>query len=172
MEPFEASSVKRLPNAIQSKWVEKVSSILAKDREPTFQDLASFVEARARVASSMYGRDFANANKSKPPEKQPQEARNKKEKQSKPSVSTLSTQVQKEPNAPKPKEQKEKPQAVAATPQKPSAAPERPPCVNCETPGHSIERCFKFKALSLQDKLQVYGIVTFALVASRLVMVR
>ena len=126
------SIVKRLPNAIQSKWVEKVSSILEKDREPTFQDLASFVEARARVASSMYGRDFANANKSKPPEKQSQEARSKKDKQSKPNVSTLTTQVQKETNAPKSKEQKEKPQAVAATPQKPSAAPERPLCLNCE----------------------------------------
>ena len=101
------SILKRLTNAIQSKWVEKDSSIHQRDCEPTFQDLASFVEALARVANSMYGRDFANANKLKPQEKQPQETRSKKEKQSKPNVSTLTTQVQKENNAHKPKEQAE-----------------------------------------------------------------
>ena len=58
--------VKRLPSTVQSKWVEKVSEILDKGREPNFADLSSFVEKRARVVSSLYGRDFATFNRAKP----------------------------------------------------------------------------------------------------------
>ena len=88
------SIVKRLPSNIQAKWVEKVSFILEHDRKPNFQDLVKFVEIRARVASSMYGRDYANANKTKQQEKPP-DARQKREKKPKLSVSTLATTTQK-----------------------------------------------------------------------------
>ena len=129
------------------------SFILEHDREPNFQDLVKFVDIRARVASSMYGRDYANAKKTKQQDK-PSESKQKREKQPKPTISTLLTTstAHKDTPAAKPSENKHY-QSASVSPSIPAS--DRPVCANCETPGHTIERCFKFKALSLDDKLQV-----------------
>ena len=58
--------VKRLPYTLGSKWVEKAADILERGREPKFEDLVDFIEVRARVSSTMYGRDHANQNKNNP----------------------------------------------------------------------------------------------------------
>ena len=55
--------VKRLPYTLGSKWVEKAADILESGREPRFSDLVRFMEVRARVSSTMYGRDHANQSK-------------------------------------------------------------------------------------------------------------
>ena len=55
--------VKRLPYALGSKWVEKAADILERGREPKYSDLVDFMEVRARVSSTMYGREHANQSK-------------------------------------------------------------------------------------------------------------
>ena len=144
------SIVKRLPNNIQTKWVEKVHDILEKGREPTFKDLSDFIEVRARVASSMYGRDYAAASKSKlQPETKPS-----KQKPAKTNVSTLSTVVENPQETAKPKLMKERrPISQPANPPS-SDKSEKFPCTFCETAGHGIERCFKYKKLSLEDRVE------------------
>ena len=51
--------VKRLPNFLRNKWVEVADRILVTGREPHFADLATYVEGRARVASSFYGQEVS-----------------------------------------------------------------------------------------------------------------
>ena len=55
--------VKRLPNHIRSKWVERAHGLIEMDIEPDFSHLCQFIENRAKVASTMYGVDFANDSK-------------------------------------------------------------------------------------------------------------
>ena len=55
--------VKRLPMHLRAKWVDVAHSINETasgrlGREPTFSDLAKFVDEKSRVASSMYGLDL------------------------------------------------------------------------------------------------------------------
>ena len=59
--------VKRLPMHLRAKWVDVAHSINEPasgrlGREPTFSDLAKFVDEKSRVASSMYGLDLTKEN--------------------------------------------------------------------------------------------------------------
>ena len=59
--------VKRLPMHVRAKWVDVAHSINEPasgrlGREPTFSDLAKFVDEKSRVASSMYGLDLIKEN--------------------------------------------------------------------------------------------------------------
>ena len=62
--------VKRLPYHIQGKWVEKATELVEVGQEPRFADLVTFVEARARVASTMFGRDYVSQTRPSAPTKQ------------------------------------------------------------------------------------------------------
>ena len=62
--------VKRLPYHIQGKWVEKAAELVEVGQEPRFADLVTFVEARARVASTMFGRDYVSQTRPSAPTKQ------------------------------------------------------------------------------------------------------
>ena len=48
--------VKRLPAHLQSKWADRAGSLTLAGTEPTFMDLAGFVEEKALLANTMYGR--------------------------------------------------------------------------------------------------------------------
>ena len=48
--------VKRLPVHLQSKWADRAGSLTLAGTEPTFMDLAGFVEEKALLANTMYGR--------------------------------------------------------------------------------------------------------------------
>ena len=127
--------------------------------------LGLFVDIRARVASSMYGRDYANANKTKQQDK-PSESKQKREKQPKPTISTLLTTstAHKDTPAAKPSENKHY-QSASVSPSIPAS--DRPVCANCETPGHTIERCFKFKAPEPRRQTPSYQQVISVLLLSQ-----
>ena len=59
--------VRRLPMQLRGKWVNRADSILESGLEPTFSDLAIFVERCARVTSNMYGLDLAQQYESTGP---------------------------------------------------------------------------------------------------------
>ncbi|CAI2732197.1 unnamed protein product [Schistosoma spindalis] len=48
--------VSRLPLELQNKWVEAADRIMMAGREPIFEELVMFVEERARIARSRFGR--------------------------------------------------------------------------------------------------------------------
>ena len=65
--------VKRLPVHLQSKWADRAGSLTLAGAEPTFMDLAGFVEEKALLANTMYGRIVGatpdKERSSKPPPK-------------------------------------------------------------------------------------------------------
>ena len=142
--------VKRLPRADQAKWKEKALTIMEHGRLPAFSDLTAFVKYRARAASTMYGRDFAESSRQKP-QQQPQETKKTKAKPvAKANVSTLSTTVEKHSEAKKNgKGQGQSQPSVSSTEKS-----EKMPCLYCDIAGHSIERCFKFKKLAVVERVE------------------
>ena len=48
--------VKHLPVHLQSKWADRAGSLTLAGTEPTFMDLAGFVEEEALLANTTYGR--------------------------------------------------------------------------------------------------------------------
>ena len=48
--------MKRLPVHLQSKWADRASSLTQADIEPNFLHLAEFIEEKALLANTMYGR--------------------------------------------------------------------------------------------------------------------
>ena len=141
------SIVKRLPTNIQSKWVECVADIHTHGREATFSDLTAFLEKRARVASTMYGRDLAAADKMKLQNDKPAS----KPKQWKPqphSVATLATTTQ------PPRPAAAKPQAQSASSPSESSPPAGQDCLYCKKSGHRIYRCRAFRQAEAYRALQ------------------
>ena len=65
--------VKRLPVHLQSKWADRAGSLTLAGTEPTFMDLAGFVEEKALLANTVYGRIVGatpdKERSSKPPPK-------------------------------------------------------------------------------------------------------
>ena len=55
----------RMPNYLYAKWVDVAADILANNKQPRFFDLVNFIKARARVASTLFGRDYATQAKFK-----------------------------------------------------------------------------------------------------------
>ena len=139
--------VKRLPRADQAKWKEKALTIMEHGRLPAFSDLTAFVKYRARAASTMYGRDFAESSRQKPQQQSQETKKTKAKPVAKANVSTLTTTVEKQAEHKKDSKPKSQPQ--------PSASPtEKAPCLFCDIAGHSIERCFKFKKLTVSERVE------------------
>ena len=63
--------VKRLPVHLQSKWADRAGSLALAGTEPTFMDLSAFVEEKALLANTTYGRIVGSTpdkeRSSKPP---------------------------------------------------------------------------------------------------------
>lgn len=51
--------VRRLPLHIKSRWVDRADYIIESGREPSFDDLTTFITARGRVANNIYGQDLS-----------------------------------------------------------------------------------------------------------------
>ena len=51
--------ISRIPNSLQIQWVRKASKILDSGRSATFNDLALFVEERAKEYSCQFGQSYA-----------------------------------------------------------------------------------------------------------------
>jgi len=65
--------LKHLPVHLQSKWADRASSLTLPGTEPTFMDLAGFVDEKTLLANTMYGRIVGSTpdreRSSKPPPK-------------------------------------------------------------------------------------------------------
>ena len=142
------SIIQRLPDCFQTKWIGKSNKILNTGREPTFKDLAEFVEERADEFSSKYGQSYAEhkvaCSRSKP-QQQSQASKSKENN----CVTTLATSA----NEP---EMSTAGQAAsstcAASTATSSSESKRPACLQCEKTGHPIAKCYKFKKLSFEEK--------------------
>ena len=51
--------VRRLPNHIRNKWIERADVIIEQGSEPTFDELTAFLMRRARISQNMYGMDLS-----------------------------------------------------------------------------------------------------------------
>jgi hypothetical protein len=56
--------IERLPREAKFRWAEVADSIIRDEREPSFEDLLTFIERRVSVASSLYGAAAAASNES------------------------------------------------------------------------------------------------------------
>ena len=136
------SIIDRLPESLQNQWIRKSSKIFNIGREPTFQDLTLFVEKQADNCNSKYGRYVAEkrnstTSKRKPPDKFSEDSKHDEtknlEKNSRYAVTTLATETE-------------------------STAghhSNKPRCLHCDRVGHIIWKCFKFKKLSIDERLAV-----------------
>lgn len=57
--------VRRLPMHVRGRWVETADKIIENGNEPNFSHLTNFIQDRARVANTMYGKDL-NMHMNKP----------------------------------------------------------------------------------------------------------
>ena len=135
------SILDRLPESLQNQWIKKSSKILNMGREPTFQDLTTFVEERADDVNSKYGQYIAEKRSAVSTNPNPHDQFNKSqdtnkskshERQRSQPVTTLSTEVHS------------------------TAGPDvKQKCAHCVREGHVIWRCFKFKGLSVDGRKNV-----------------
>ena len=140
------SIIDRLPECLQNQWVKRSSKILNMGREPTFQDLTSFVEERADDYNSKYGQYIAE-KRNAAPSKPKQHDNFNKSKERKRNVTTLATSTTGgEASA----------AGLESTCTSTATSQElKRKCVQCDKPGHYIATCFRFKKLSLQEKRDV-----------------
>ena len=137
------SIIDRLPKALQNQWVKRSSKIINTGREPTFQDLTSFVEERADDYNSKYGQYIAE-KRSAANTKPKQHDSSNKFRERKRNVTTLATNTSEVGTSAAGIE----PTCMSAS----TSQETRNKCVHCDRPGHYIATCFRFKKLSLQEK--------------------
>ena len=137
--------IQRLPDCFQTQWVRRSSKILDQGREPTFKDLTTFIEERAKDYSSKYGQSYAERQAAASASKTKQYEHTSKPKQKKRNATTLSTNVCScDATTAGPDDES----TCAST----STSKESKKCVFCDRTGHYIATCFLFKKLSLQEK--------------------
>ena len=110
--------VKRLPAYLQTKWAETSSKLIKDEKEPRFSYLANFVEDKASVANTTFGRLVGS--------KPDSAARDNKPKATGAGASPLT-----------------KVTSLATTTNSPSK--NRPSCTYYKLDHHELERCFKFR---------------------------
>ena len=135
--------VRRLPAHLQTKWTEEAFKITRKNREPHFGDLCTFVEEKAEVANSMYGRQYAEDCKTRTNRITAVRAQYK--------TSTLSTQIEEE--AAEEFESEDEYEELYST-----FAVERKDalCDFCKMKNHDVHKCFKLKQKPVDTRLKFF----------------
>ena len=126
--------VRRLPTYLRQRWVDVSIDILEKDREPRFDDLAKFVDSKARAANSVYGLELAERAHD--------------------DVTMQSSNRNRGQHVRQPFEHQPRTTTLAA-----AAEPERlyrtRQCGACQGACVFLDRCNKFKSLSMQQRKQM-----------------
>ena len=146
---------RRLPQHLHAKWVDQAAAILNRGREPCFNDLAKFIEEKASISNTVYGREYAEILKNKSNVKPTFSER-------KIGVSTFTTQV----NIEKENELSESSdssqfQVFSSDIKSRSSQVEetstrsKQGCSMCGMTNHSIHGCYKFEKLPLNKKLEI-----------------
>ena len=145
------SMIRRLPDSIRAKWVERSIKIADECRDSTFADLTKFMVERARVYSSIHGKDFAEDKSASTKPRQQQDSGHGKPHQRKRNVTTLASAVSIDSlTAGQSDATPSCASTVKSAPQ--TSDTKRPICLQCDKIGHYLPRCTKFKRLSLEDK--------------------
>ena len=135
-----ASIIVRLPDSFQLKWARRSTKILQGGRDTKFSDLVAFVKEECFVYNSKFGQMYAESKSSHA--NQANDAPNN-DKPKRSTITTLATSGE---------------SASSTTGLSSSSAESqkhKPHCDHCDLPGHFIGRCFKFKKLKRDDKLQI-----------------
>ena len=119
--------IERLPDHIRARWVDKATEIHESGRSPKFADLFEFVRAKAASAGSEEGREFAESKSRR------YQTRVSATKQYAPRVTTLAAETRSTDS---------------------SGASGKPACAVCQMSNHTIESCFKFGKLSLEERIE------------------
>ena len=137
--------VKRLPDAFRFKWLRRASKILDGGRSTKFCDLVTFVKEESNIYNSSFGQEYADEKTGASKSASDSPRKDSKPKQPKAKVTTLATTGASAGSTAGPA-----PSDSSIASQKPKTQ-----CDNCDIAGHFISRCFKFKKLSRDDKLEV-----------------
>ena len=136
-------TVRRLPMHVRAKWAENADRVLESGREPRFSELASFIADRARVASTVYGKDLNEHYSKSTPVKQKSGARR--------TFTTQSTEdSNKNQNSSGGKSNRQSHMSQGAC----SATPQSGSCVICEKTNHTVDKCYIFKRKSIDQRLE------------------
>ena len=141
--------IDRLPNHLQTDWIKKAAEIIQKGREPRFSDVCNFIEHRAMIADSVYGRRYAA--RSKYNEKSAQQHIE----HSKPRLSTMATEVSNPVSAVQPENIKQLSSSdnfVFSTTS--TQVSNKSVCSYCKQQQHFINKCPKFLSLSYEKRFE------------------
>ena len=140
--------VMRLPSHLQAKWAEESSGLIESGIEPEFSHLTKFVERRAVVANTVFGKLVGT----KPDgEKDPKPVRRKMAHDQAVKATTLATQAsygyQRQEIASEPRQTQSAGTQVSNIPEFlcPSV------CLFCDG-SHSLEKCFRFRDRSYKER--------------------
>ena len=142
------SIIDRLPEHLQNQWVKRSNKILNMGREPTFQDLTTFVEERADDYNSKYGQYIAEKRSAAASSKPRQQEQCNKSNERKRNVTTLATSATEGDSSTAGHD-------ADSTSTSTSSQTLKKKCAHCEKIGHYIATCHLFKRLSLEEKQDV-----------------
>ena len=137
--------VRRLPPHIQAKWAEESSKLIEADIEPEFSHLTDFVEKRAAVANTAFGKLVGT----RPNEDKgfPKRARRKSDDVHSVKVATLATQGSNGTST------IPSPQKALGSKQHANQRDLVTTCLFCNG-NHNLERCFKFRDKSFEERIK------------------
>ena len=142
------SIIDRLPEHLQNQWVKRSNKILNMGREPTFQDLTTFVEERTDDYNSKYGQYIAEKRSAAASSKPRTQDQCNKPNERKRNVTTLATSATEGDSSTAGHD-------ADSTSTSTSSQTLKKKCAHCEKIGHYIATCHLFKRLSLEEKQDV-----------------
>ena len=137
--------VRRLPPHIQAKWAEESSKLIEADVEPEFSHLTDFVEKRAALENTAFGKLVGT----RPNEDKgfPKRARRKSDDVHSVKVTTLATQGSNGTST------IPSPQKALSSKQHANQRELVTTCFFCNG-NHNLERCFKFRDKSFEERIK------------------
>ena len=137
--------MKRLPDSFQVRWTRRSSKIEHGGRATAFSDLVAFVKEETKVYNSTFGHMYAENRGAGSNPTTVTQRKDNISKQQKARVTTLATTGESVGSTAGPA-----PSDSSSTSQRQNIH-----CDNCDIAGHFIGRCYKFKKLSRDEKLDV-----------------
>ena len=135
--------MRRLPNFLREKWVERTVHFSDRDEEPTFEDFMNFVEKKALAHKTSFGKELIRLKASE--KRQPTEVKKTKPEEKKISKTLVTASEQQAPAELR---------AQPATSSNTSNVPEKKGCKQCGA-DHHIRECKSFEELPLKKRKEL-----------------
>ena len=136
--------MKRLPDSFQVKWARRSSRIEHGGRATTFSDLVAFVKEEAKVYNSTFGHMYAEDKTGGSKSVNDSQRKDNKPKP-KAKVTTLATSGSTAGSTAGP----------SSSASSVSSEKQKTPCAYCDVSGHQVGRCFKYKKLTRDEKIDL-----------------